>query len=107
MLISEEFKEKEMIQTATRKFPLHVQVEETWLKFRVVFTDNFDQTHESLWLYKGKWMDKHNRKKLEETIEKAEETLQFNLQQNIRRDLWEAGRERRIEAKIHRLMDRY
>lgn len=107
MLVFDEYKGMTSTQTAIRKFPLQVSTEETKWKFKVVFADNFDEKHESEWLWKGKIMDKKNRETLDDFLDKTENELQFKLNRSIQNGLAGLNRERQIEAKIHRLMDRY
>lgn len=105
MLILEEVKAMESTQTPNRKFPVRVGVEETKWKFKVLFTDNFDRSEESEWLWKGKLMDKKNRKAIGETLERIEDAIQSALERSINRDLNRSRRERHIERKIERLFD--
>lgn len=105
MLVHERYAKEKMVQTPERKFPVHVAVEETRWKFKVTFTDNLETAHPSQWLWKGKLMDKRNQLAIDKALETADKDIQMRLQQTIERDLWEAGRERRIQRKIDRLFD--
>lgn len=107
MLVHEHYAKEKTLKTPERKFPVHVTVEETRWKFKVIFTDNHDIAHPSEWLWKGKLMDNRNQLAIDKVLETADEAIQRRLQQSINRDLWEAGKERRIEAKVDRIMSRY
>lgn len=107
MLVNERYAKEKTVQTPERKFPLHVTVEETRWKFKITFTDNLDIAHPSEWLWKVKFMDKRNQLAIDKVLTTADEDIQLRLQQSIRRSMWEAGRERRIEAKVDRIMSRY
>ena len=107
MLVNERYANEKMAQTPERKFPLNVAVEETRWKFKITFTDNMEIEHPTEWLWKGKLMDNRNQLAIEKVLATADEDIQMRLHQSIRQSMAGLDRERQIEARVNRIMDKY